>query len=411
MADFQLSDGTNTLDFDIAGNVAQGGSQIGTWTVNPDNTISVVRTAGGTSNITVDWGFNTNNQFELRQSGAVKFNFHGNDKIRPDLSLDRAVLNVAPDTNGNFSFGVTADWSIDAGMDLIFTVGTVASPIDGILNDTDRSEFSYIFFTKAGQSRHYTLNFTGKWQQNGSGIDVDFVYDKPPAADGTPVTGTIELPAGLTVDSTKNVLVYTANKGTQSSHLELVGTILVHSNFALTYVLDSQDDAGIQSTTFSIAADIKTDAAAEGNLQLTVQRKDGVQTIQIGGFYRGVIAGVKLQVGFTYTRTVSNNTTTDVVGFNGDIAVGNTDVKWNVQVSTGGSVSIDITAHVAITATTCVSAALNFSRNGQNVAITAMFGINTGCNQNKPNLDSMLAKPRVAALPAPAQKRLIGRLL
>jgi len=411
MADFHLSDGTNTFDFDIAGNVSQAGAKIGTWTVNPDNTIGIARDAGGSTNLTVDWGFNSNNQFELRQSGAVAFNFHRNDKIRPDLSVDHAVLNVAPDTNGDFSFPVHADWSINAGMDLIFTAGTVASPIDGILSDTDRSEFSYIFFTTAGISRHYTLNFTGKWQQNGSGIDVDFVYDKEPDASGKPVTGTIVLPPGLTVDSTKNVLVYQANKGTQTSRLELAGTILVHSNFALTYVLDSQDDAGIQSTTFSIAADIKTDKAGEGNLHLTVQRKDGSQTIQLGGFYRGVIAGVQLQVGFTYTRTVANNTTTDTVGFNGEIAVGSTDVTWNIQASTGGSISIDITAHIAITATTCVSAALNFTRNGQSVAITAMFGINTGCAKGERTVEAFLARPHLAALPPLTQKRALVKFL
>lgn len=411
MADYQLSAGTDTFDFDIAGNVSQSGTHIGTWAVNPDNTIGISRTAGGASSVPVDWGFNGNNQFELRQSGVVKFNFYGNDKIRPDLSLDHAVLQVTPDGNGDFSFHVHGDWSIDAVMNLIFTAGTVKSPIDGILNDTDRSEFSYIFFTKAGKSRHYTLNFTGKWQQNGSGIDVDFLYEKPPAADETPVTGTIVLPPGLTVDSTKNVLVYMANKGTQSSRLELAGTILVHSNIALTYVLDSQDDAGIKSTTFSIAADIKTETAGEGNLHLTVQRSDGSQTIQIGGFYRGVIAGVKLQVGFTYTRTVANNVTTDTVGFTGDIVVGNTDVTWKVQVSTGGFVSIDVTAHIAITATTCITAALNFTRSGGNVAITAMFGINMGCTRSTPSLDSVLRKPRLVALPATAQRRLIGRLI
>jgi hypothetical protein len=411
MADFQLSDGTGTFDFDIAGNVSQGATQIGTWTVNPDNTIGITRAAGGTSNIPVDWGFNDDNQFELRQAGVVQFNFHGNDKIRPDLSLHHAVLNVAPDTNGDFTFGVHGDWSIDAGMDLIFTAGTVASAIDGVLSDTDRSEFSYVFFTKAGTSRQYILNFTGKWQQNGSGADVDFVYDKPPAADGTPVTGTIVLPPGLTVDSTKNVLVYTVKKDTQTSRLELAGTILVHSNFGLTYVLDSQDDAGIRSTTFSIAADIKTKNAGEGNLQLSVQRSDGIQTIQIGGFYRGVIAGVKLQVGFTYMRTVAGQTTTDLVGFDGKIVVGNTDVTWNIQASTGGSFSIDITAHVAITATTCISAALNFTRSGQNVAITAMFGINTGCSHSTASVDSMLATPQVKAVAAIARRQMSRRRL
>jgi len=411
MGDFQLSDGTNNLDFDITGNVSQAGNKIGTWTVNPDNTIGITRDADGKSSIAVDWGFNAHNQFELRQAGAVKFNFHGKETVRPDLFLDHAVLNVVPDSNSDFSIAVHGDWSIDAGMSLTFTAGGVTSPIDGILNDTDRSEFAYIFFTKAGTSRHYTLNFTGKWQQNGSGIDVDFVYDKEPAADGTPATGTIVLPPGLTVDCTKNVLVYVANKGTQTSRLELAGTIKVHSNFALTYVLDSQDDAGIQSTTFSIAADIRTDSAGEGNLHLNIKRRDGMQVIQIGGFYRGVIAGVKLLVGFTYTRTIANNTTTDSVGFNGDIAVGNTDVTWNVQLSTGGSISIDITAHVAITATTCVSAALNFSRNGQQVAITAMFGLNTGCSKGKPSIESLLLKPAIAGLAPPAQKRVLASKL
>ena len=119
MADFQLSTGTDTFDFDIAGNVSQSGTQIGTWTVNSDNTIGISRTAGAASSVPVDWGFNANNQFELRQSGVVKFNFHGKDKVRPDLSLDHAVLNIAPDGNGDFSFGVHGDWSVDSGMNLI----------------------------------------------------------------------------------------------------------------------------------------------------------------------------------------------------------------------------------------------------------------------------------------------------
>ena len=357
----------------------------------------------------MDWGFNATNQLELRQSGAVKFNFHANDKVRPDLFVDHAVLNVAPDINGDFTFGLNADWKIDAGMNLQFIAGTVTSSIDGILNDTDRSEFSYIFFTKTGVSRHYVLNFAGKWQQNGSGIDVDFVYAKEPADDGTPVTGTIHLPPGLTVDSTKNVLVYTANKGTQTSRLELAGTLQVHSNFALTYVLDSQDDAGIQSTTFSIAADIKTANAGEGNLHLNIQRRDGMQTIQIGGFYRGVIAGVTLQVGFTYTRTVANTTTKDTIGFSGEITVGSTDVRWNVQASSGGTVSIDISAQVALSPTTCVSAALNFTRNGQQMAITAMFGINTGCQKSQATIDSLINQPMMVAAPAPMVRRLLAR--
>ncbi|HYL98002.1 MAG TPA: hypothetical protein VEZ90_03530 [Blastocatellia bacterium] len=235
---------------------------------------------------------------------------------------------------------------------------------------------------------------------------MDFIYDKEPAADGTPVTKTIVLPPGLTVDSTKNVLVYTVNKGTQTSTLELAGTIKVHSNFALTYVLDSQDDAGIQSTTFSIAADLKSDSVGEGHLQLTVQRTDGQQTIQIGGFYHGVVAGTALQVGFTYTRTVSNQKTTDVVGFNGSVSVGATTVTWNTQVS-AGQISIDITAHVAITSTTCIDAALNFTRSGQQVAITAMFGISTGCGKAQPNLDALVFKPSASPLGAREQKRIL----
>jgi hypothetical protein len=164
----------------------------------------------------------------------------------------------------------------------------------------------------------------------------------------------------------------------------LAGSLRINSNFSLTYVLDSQDVAGIRSTMFAISAVINQGAVGEGNLQLTVKRSGADTSIQIGGSYRGVIAGLDLTVGFTYARTVSGTQITDTVGFTGKVVNpgnGNT-FQWSFDLGTQrGTVhfDIDVTAHIKLSAGKCLNAALNVSVQGQQVAITAMFGISTNC--------------------------------
>jgi hypothetical protein len=296
------------------------------------------------------------------------------------MQVVNGVLLVAPDQKNDFSFGLHGDWDVDAQFNLVFTVAKAKSIIDGILRDTDSSEFIYIFITQGPVARSYEFDFTGKWQQNGSGMDVDFIYDE---ADGA--TGTINLPAGLTMDPVKNILVYTYNKGTHTGSLELAGSLRVNSNFSLTYVLDQQDQAGIQSTTFSVAAQIKTGSVGEGNLQLVAQRSGQDHTLQIGGNYHGAVAGLDLTVGFSYKRNVSGTTIQDSVAFIGKVSnPGNgNQFTWAFTVN-GKDVSVDLTAHIMLQSGSCVNAGLTFTVSGQQVAVSAMFGISTACAQTQP---------------------------
>jgi hypothetical protein len=393
MGDFSLKSGADTLDFDINGSVTKGGASFGTWTVADDAQIRITDTSGAVTTVPVVWQFNPTNQLELRQSGTVVFNFHNNASVRPDMQVVNGVLLVAPDQKNDFSFGLHGDWDVDAQFNLVFTVAKIKSIINGILRDTDSSEFIYIFITQGPVARSYEFDFTGKWQQNGSGMDVDFIYDE---ADGS--TGTIHLPAGLTMDPVKNILVYSYNKGTHTGSLELAGSLRVNSNFSITYVLDQQDQAGIQSTTFSIAAQIKTGSVGEGNLQLVAQRSGQDHTLQIGGNYHGAVAGLDLTVGFSYKRTVSGTTIQDSVAFIGKVSnpENGNQFTWAFTVN-GRDVTVDLTAHIMLLPGSCINAALTFTVNGQQVAVSAMFGISTACAQAQPAVSGPQSPARIAA--------------
>jgi hypothetical protein len=393
MATFSISDGKDTFDCDIAGNVSQKGATVGTWAIDASGNLAITETAGGSSSIPVQFGFNGGNQLELRQGGNVLFNFHEDANVRPELQVDHGTLLVAPDQNNtDFVLQLFGTWSLDNNFDLQFTNAGVTSMIDGLLSDTERSEFSYVFISQGPIARSYELAFTGTWEQNGSGTDVDFLYDNQ---DGQQ-PGKITLPPGLTMDPTKNILVYTYNKGTHTGSLELAGSLRVNSNFSLTYILDSQDAAGIKSTRFEIAAQIVQDKVGEANLQLTVQQAGKNTTISVGGVYHGAIAGNQLTVGFSYTRTISGTQVTDSVAFMGSVSNPASDNSFQWQFSLNGkTISIDVTAHIQLSSGTCINAALNVTVNGQQVAITAMFGITTNCKSNAASMPT--ARPRLTA--------------
>ena len=393
MATFSISDGTNTFDCDTAGNVSQAGTSVGTWTIDSSGSLTITQATGASSSIPVQFGFNGGNQLELRQAGNVLFNFHQDPNVRPELQVDHGRLLVAPDQNNtDFVLQLFGTWSMDNNFDLLFTNVGVTSTIDGLLNDTQRSEFSYVFISQGPVARSYELDFTGTWEQNGSGTDLDFLYDNQ---DGQQ-PGRIVLPPGLTMDPTKNILIYTYNKGTHTGSLELAGTLRVNSNFSLTYVLDSQDIAGIRSTRFEIAAEVIQDKVGEADLQLKVQQADKDTTISIGGVYHGAISGNQLTVGFSYTRTISGTQVSDTVAFMGSVTnpVSGNSFTWQFSLN-GQAISIDITAHVQLSSGTCINAALNATVNGQQVAITAMFGITTNCRSNAARV--LAARPRLKA--------------
>lgn len=377
---FQLSSGAGQLDFDIQGNVSKDGARFGTWSVTPDNRIGIAPLSGGPVAIDVDWGFNPQNQLELRSTGAVVFNFHLDPNAVPEIQASAGVLFVAPDLgNRAFLFQLRGDWAMTSAFDLEFTAGGVTSTIGGILEPSETSEFIFVFDAQGPAARQYKLAFTGAWQQREgqAGLDVDFVYDREPDQPA----GIIHLPPALSMEPEKNMLVYAYDKGGDSTSVTLAGNLQINPDFSLTYTLDSQSGSGLTPPDFSIGAVYRPDSITRGAFHLEVDRSDGKQVIQVGGTYSGVIAGVKLTVGFNYQRTVCGTTITDLVALNGQVlnpGSGN-QFHWAVDIGAGGIVTVDITAQITLSPGKCIKSALNVTVSGRQVALTAMFGIPTGC--------------------------------
>jgi hypothetical protein len=380
---FNLTSGTDTLTCDIAGQVTQGGAAFGTWTVTKDNQISIQPTAGAATSIPVNWSFSAANELTLAQPGTTNsFNFFADAGVDPGLTTKLAVLTVQPDVNGAFSFDLRPTWKIEANFDMTVTIGTVVSKIDGLVGDAEDSSFDYVFQTTgSGAIDSYQLNFTGKWgQQTVGNADLTFVYDKEADAGGN--TGTFDLPDGLGMDTTRNVLVYRANKNDQSTTIALIGTLTINENFHLTYEIESKDTAGVQSSHLMIEADLVQSSIGDLTLKLDLKKTAGTSTIEISGQYRGVVKGANLTVGFSYTRQVQGQQVTQTVGFQGQVQVSGDTFVWAV---TAGQQGIDITAHVTFTVgTTCTDAALNFHSGQGQIAVTAMFSITTNCTPAHP---------------------------
>ena len=372
---FNLTSGPDTLACDIAGQVTKGGAAFGTWTVTKDNQISIQPTGGAATSIPVNWSFSAANELTLAQPGTTNtFNFFADAGVDPGLTTKLAVLTVLPDVNGTFSFDLHPTWKIEPNFDMTVTIGTVVSKIDGLVGDAEDSSFDYVFETTgSGAIDAYQLNFTGKWgQQTAGNADLTFVYDD---ASGTP--GTFDLPDGLGVDTTRNVLVYRANKNDQSSTIALIGTLTIHEDFHLTYEIESKNTAGVQSSHLMIEADLVKSSVGDLTLKLDLKKAAGTSTIEISGQYKGVIKGAALTVGFSYTRQMQGQQVTQTVGFQGQVQVSGDTFVWAVK---AGQQGIDISAHVTFAVgTTCADAALNFHSGQGQVAVTAMFSITTNC--------------------------------
>jgi hypothetical protein len=372
---FQLKSGSDTLAFDIDGSVSAGGAKVGQWTVTPDNKIKVTKTAGGDIAIGVEWQVNDKNQLELRQSGATVFNFHDVQTVRPIYSLDRAVLIVKPDRNKPFSVRLHGEWTFKPDFVLQIKIGDLTSSFDGFLNDSDKSAFSYHFNNKAKTTQGFDLVFSGQWVQQPGSLDVKFVYDKEPDASGAK-TGVFDLPQGLTLEPSMNQFFYEYSKGSQTHSIQLSGRLVVGSDFRITYVLDDQVVAGVRSTTFEIAAELHN-KDADGHLQLAFTKAGQTTTLTVGGDFTHVFGAAELGIGFRYSQTRNGAVATSVIGLEGHLVAtnGNRSVAWSIE-KAGATLTIDVTAHVALGTGASADAHLNIKSDSTGlVGVTAMFGV------------------------------------
>jgi hypothetical protein len=354
---FQLTDQNETLVLDLAGNVTRDGAALGTWTVTKDNQIQINQTTGEPQTILVNWSFNANNELTLAQPNTQNsFNFFSDNNVEPALTTDKAVLTVKPDGSAEFSFELRPAWKLESNFDMTVTIGTTQSTIDGILGNRQDSGFDYTFQTNDDLLAAYALRFTGTWKQHTAGnTDLIFEYDTEPDANGN-TTQEFDLPEGLDVDSTKNILVYRANKNDQSSEIGLIGTLTLGKNFNVTYEIDQQDKGGVKSSTFQIQANLVDSSVGTATLDLKVTNSGGVKTFSISGTYNGQIDNTKLTLGFTYTRQKGGGVDTQTVAFNGEVKTKDDDFIWSIS-DTGHELNITASVTFAV-GTTCGEAAL-----------------------------------------------------
>jgi hypothetical protein len=372
---FQLKSGTDTFDFDINGVVSKAGARVGQWTVGSDNKISLTKDAGGVVPFDVSWQVNDQNQLEVLQSNATVFNFHSAPTVRPMYSTDKAVFVVKPDRNQAFSFRLHGDWALTPDFLLQFKIGTLTSTFDGFLNDSDKSAFIYHFNNKAKVTQGFDLKFTGQWVQQPGSLDLKFIYDKEPDSAGAK-TGVIDLPQGLTLEPSVNQFLYQYTKANQTHSIQLSGRLVIGQDFRITYVLDDQVSAGVQTTTFQLTTELhNTDT--DGNLQLSFTKSGQTTVLVVGGSFTHVFGATELQIGFNYTQTRSGAIVTSVIGFDGQLKAtnGNSQVAWSIQ-KAGATFSLDVTAHVTISNTASLDGHLNIQSDSTGlVGVTAMFGV------------------------------------
>jgi hypothetical protein len=381
MGSFQITDQADTLTLDTAGNVTSNGVALGAWTVSKDNQLQINQTDRGIRTVPVNWSFNSANELILTQPNTQNmFNFFGDLNTVPSLSTSKAVLTVQADSNNTFSFQLRPTWNLESNYDMTVTIAGTASKIDGLLGDRQDGGFDYIFQTNDDLLAACTLNFTGTWKQRVAGTaDLIFEYDTEPDATGN-TTKQFDLPDGLGVDTATNMLTYRASKQDQSSVIGIIGTLTIHGDFSITYEIQQQDIAGVNTSTFNIQADLVKSSVGTATLDLNLKKAAGSTTVSIGGTYQGTIGdNAKLTVGFSYQRQVSGGTTTTLATFQGEVQTQNDDFVWAISDQQG---TLTITAQVSfVVGSTCAEGALNFQTSQGQVAITAMFSITTGCTQ------------------------------
>jgi hypothetical protein len=267
---------------------------------------------------------------------------------------------------------------------LSFTINGVNSVIDGFFFDP-RSRFMYHFVDKQNPLAASVLGFVGSWS---SFTDADgkprvsFTYQMEPAANGTPQTGTFELPQGVIINRSNNQLLYQYDKAGQTRQIQFVGTLAVSPDFVVTYGLNRQvsgtGQQQVGSTTFTFGAVINKKNFS-GDLELLIKKADGTtgaSTLAIRGMFRGVHGSTSVQVGFTFEQTRGADKVTTTFGFAGKLTMKNGTIQWAFA-SNSATKTVTLTVNVDIKlGNASLDQSLNITlQNGKVASVTFLLGI------------------------------------
>jgi hypothetical protein len=388
MATFKLTKDADVYEFDALGEVKKGGADFGAWTTNKSNQIVAKGAAGAPILFNVRWKFaDGTNQLTLRSSDDKElFNFHKSG-LRPFYAVSpKAVLQVFPDENGEFSFELRGQWDLNADHDLSFTIDGAKSVINGHVDDP-KSRFTYFFFDKDGTD--FNLVFVGQWIQprvDESGAKVEFQYaTEDKNADNTPKMGAFALPGSLTIDRSLNQFVYDYDKDNKRRRIKFMGLLSVTKDFQLVYSLDRQtlEDGGVatKATEFRIGAVLSNDKLS-GDLEFILKRTDtdkvSKSVVGLKGHFTTDVAGNQLQLGFAFLQVREGQVKTTTFAIEGKLILKNnlTAVSWefagkdNVKSLTLNITDVqlgDVTANARLVLT---------AANGKQKRVTFLLGIN-----------------------------------
>src|ERR1700721_793226 len=154
MSSFQLTKGAGIYEFDLAGGVSSGGSTVGSWTTNATNQIVT-----GSLAFDVAWLFNEKNQLTIQADNAEIFNFAAAGLYNSFATRDTALI-VKPDRTAAFSFALNGDWTLSQDHNLTFTMGGIASTLDGFISDPI-GRFIFHFANRDNVLETNVLGFAG----------------------------------------------------------------------------------------------------------------------------------------------------------------------------------------------------------------------------------------------------------
>ena len=287
--------------------------------------------------IDVVWKFNNFNQLCIRDSANKQiFNFHGDDAVVPFFSTTKAVLQVFPNQDEEFSFELRGEWDMSETHDLKITINDIASVIDGYVDDPE-SRFSYHFFDKA--KNPFNITFEGEWAKpvaDTKGVlKIDFKYSRE---DGS--SDVLSLPEELAIDRGLNQFVYQYSKKNRTRRIRLVGLLNITPDFRITYSIDRQegpDGSGelVKATTFEIKA-VMTKSKFEGEIEFIVKKEDGKNgktVLGLKGSFTARPGGNVVKVGFEFGQERQGEIKKTTMLFNGSLKLKNnlTEVEWEFE--------------------------------------------------------------------------------
>lgn len=293
---FLITDGTVTDSTQV--------NVVGRWSTNDQAQIVVKLDSGDTSTLDVTWAFNDKNQLVLSQDGVELVTFAGAD-AQPRFYLDKNILQVDPDGDGDFEFALPGVWGLDEDGTLLLTIGESTSRLDGFIEDS-RSRFRFRFFDQDTEVLANTLVFTGTWERledEDHKLVLRFRLDD---ADLENADHPLVLPGEVKVDPKRNHLLFTYQSTSYGSRsLAFQGSLVIKPDWTLSFTIRDFLDGttGVRKSRIDVATTFDWDAV-QGGLELFVGRETAGtgQKLQLGGKLQARIGTKGLDWTFSYLK-------------------------------------------------------------------------------------------------------------